>query len=345
MKPIAIHNGNSWNAKWVEYFKKENLPHQVVCCYDSDILEQIRECSGVMWHFNHNFPEDILMARNVLNSAELMGLEVCPNFNTNWHFDDKLAQKYLFEALELPVAKAWAFFDRNKALDFASQCELPIVAKLRRGAGSYNVRLLSTRAQVKKYVEKMFRKGYSPAPTPLTDVKTKFKVAAKNGGLFGVIARIKKAPNFFRVVHKNRKFSSYEKGYAYFQEFVRNNNFDIRVSVVGNRAWAFRRLARENDFRASGSGILDYDLGKIPMEIIELSFKAAKKLKMQSICFDWVRTAEGQYCFVEISYGFVDECVFNCEGFWDSDLKWHEGHFSPSIEIAKDFYNLCATKS
>lgn len=341
MKPVAIHNGNSWNAKWVEYFNGKNLPHKVVCCYDSDILEQIRDCAGIMWHFNHLFPEDILMARNVLNAAERMGLKVCPDFHTNWHFDDKLAQKYLFEALDLPAAKAWAFFDKNKALAFAKTCELPIVAKLRRGAGSYNVRLLKTHAQVKKYVEKMFHHGFSPAPAPLADAKTKFRVAARGGGFYGVCQRLKKAPQFFKVVGKNRKFSCNEKGYVYFQRFIQNNDFDIRVSVVGNRAWAFRRLTRENDFRASGSGVLDYDLKKIPLKIIKLSFEAARKLKMQSICFDWVRASAEKYYFVEISYGFVDECVYNCEGFWDSELRWHAGHFYPSVEIAKDFYELC----
>jgi hypothetical protein len=100
-------------------------------------------------------------------------------------------------------------------------------------------------------------------------------------------------------------------------------------------------LTRENDFRASGSGILDYDSKKIPVEIIKQSFEATQKLKMQSICFDWVKTFDGNYNFVEISYGFMDECVFRCEGFWDRDLKWHIGHFYPSIEIAKDFYNHC----
>jgi glutathione synthase/RimK-type ligase-like ATP-grasp enzyme len=341
MKPIAIHNGKSWNAKWAEYYDKNKIPHKVVCCYDSDILEQIRDCSGIMWHFNHLFPEDILMARNVLNSAEVMGLKACPNFNANWHFDDKLAQKYLFEALNLPAAKAWAFYDSNKALEFAEICDLPIVAKLRRGAGSYNVRLLKTHAEVKKYVGMMFTKGFSPSPAPLADARTKFKVAASNGGIYGLYRRLKKAPRFFQVVAKNKKFSSTEKGYVYFLEFYRNNTSDIRVSVVGNRAWAFQRLTRENDFRASGSGKLDYDSKKIPEQIIKQSFEATRKLKMQCICFDWVRASDGKYSFVEISYGFVDDCVYRCEGFWDSELKWHKGHFYPSIAIAKDFYKLC----
>lgn len=339
MKKIAIHGVVGWSAKWIGYCQEHDIPYKVVCCYDSNILDQIRDCSGLMWLFHHARPEDILMARNVLNAAELMGLKVYPNFYTNWHFDDKLSQKYLFEALKLPAAPAWAFFDRDKALEFAQTGELPIVAKLRRGAGSYNVRLLKTRSQIHKYVKRMFGKGFSPAPAPLADAKTKFKVAMGKGGLKGVFQRLKKAPRFFRVVMKGRKFFGNEKGYVYFQKFIPDNPCDLRISVVGNRAWGFHRVARENDFRASGSGVIDYDISKVPPEIVRQSFDAAEKLQMQSVCFDWLHDAEGNYCFTEVSYGFVDVAVYNCDGFWDRKMNWHEKHMYPSVAIIEDFSN------
>ena len=335
-QPIAIHNGSGWNAKWIEYCQQNDIPHKVVCCYDSDIIDQLCECSALMWLFSHNRPEDILMARNILNAAELMGLRVYPNFSTNWHFDDKLSQKYLFEALDLPAAPAWGFFDRQKALEFAETCELPIVAKLRRGAGSYNVRLLKTRSQMQSYIKRMFGKGYSPAPAPLADVGTKFKVAAGKGGIKGVIQRLKKAPRFFRVMLNSRKFLGKENGYVYFQKFIPGNDCDLRISVVGNRAWGFHRMTRENDFRASGSGLIDYDISKIPLEVVKQSFEAAKKLNMQSVCLDWIHDSEGNYCFVEISYGFVDQAVYNCSGFWDQQMNWNDEHLYPSIAVIKD---------
>ena len=340
MKTIAIHDGIGWNARWISYCREHDIPHKVVCGYDTDILDQIRDCWGLMWLFSHNRPQDILTARIVLNAAELMGLRVYPNFHTNWHFDDKLSQKYLFEALNLPVSPAWAFFDRNKALQFAKTCELPIVAKLRRGAGSYNVRLLRTRRQIHRYVKHMFGKGYSPAPAPLADAKTKFTVAMGKGGIKAVFQRLKKAPRFFRVVMKGRKFFGYEKGYAYFQKFIADNTCDLRITVVGNRAWGFHRIARKNDFRASGSGLIDYDVSKIPPEIVRQSFDAAEKLKMQSVCFDWIHDAQGNYCFVEVSYTFVDSCVHDCDGFWDRKMNWHEEHVYPSIAVLEDFRTL-----
>jgi glutathione synthase/RimK-type ligase-like ATP-grasp enzyme len=342
MKPIAIHEGeSSWNSRWIAFCRDNAISHKLVDCYASDIISRIRGCSGLMWHFSHTDPTGILMARHVLNSAEAMGLKVFPDFETNWHFDDKLAQKYLFEALELPTPAAWAFFDKAKALQFVEACELPIVAKLRRGAGSYNVRLLRTRGQARSYVRRMFGRGYQPIPAPLADARNKFIVAATSGGIHGVLKRLMKAPRFFREVLHGRKYFGNEKGYVLFQEFIPGNTCDIRVSVIGNRAWAFRRAVRAGDFRASGSGVIDYDVSGIPQDLIRRSFAAAESLKTQSVCYDWVQRAD-EFCFVEISYGFMDEAVYACRGHWDRDMSWHEGHMYPSIAIIEDFIGACS---
>ena len=344
MKPIAIHNSGGWNAKWIEYCQEHSIPYRAVNCYDSGIIDHIRDCSGLMWRFSHSAPEDILTARNVLNSAEMMGLKVYPNFHTNWHYDDKLSQKYLFEALDLPVAPSWSFFDYAKALEFARDCELPIVAKLRRGAASHNVRLLKTRSQIRRYVMRMFGRGFSPTPAPLVDVKTKFKVAASGGGLKGVLQRMKKAPNFFRMVMKGRKFFGNENGYAYFQKFIPGNTCDYRIKIVGDVAWGFRRMVRENDFRASGGGMLDFDHKKIPEGMIHLAFNSADKLKMQSVAFDFVADEGKNFMIVEISYAFgIDQG--ESDGYWDRGLQRHNGEFDPVVLIARSFLKELAVSS
>ena len=61
-----------------------------------------------------------------------------------------------------------------------------------------------------------------------------------------------------------------EKCYFYVQDFIPNNNFDIRVIVVCDKAFAIKRYVRKNDFRASGSGYIDYSRHSIPENIIKL---------------------------------------------------------------------------
>lgn len=107
--------------------------------------------------------------------------------------------------------------------------------------------------------------------------------------------------------------------------YIPNNRFDIRVIVIGDKAFAIKRLCRDNDFRASGSGMILYAKTEIPVRCVEKSFEAAKKLGTQCVGFDWVFDSNGNPLIVEISYGFMAKGYFTCEGYWTSDMQWHEG--------------------
>jgi hypothetical protein len=144
----------------------------------------------------------MLLLKPVAISAQRMGLSVWPDFHTAWHFDDKLSQKYLFEALELPAVQAWAFYTKKDGLAFAESCELPIVGKQTRGAGSVNVHLFKTRSQVKRYVNRMFGKGYPALPAPWKDMGTKLGASARSAGASGIFAKLKKAPGYLKKVLK-----------------------------------------------------------------------------------------------------------------------------------------------
>ncbi|MCP9613005.1 ATP-grasp domain-containing protein [Coprobacter tertius] len=337
---VAIHNGRgkrySWDIAWVQYCKENKIPYIVVDCYSSNIIEELKknDVTHLMWAFSLALPKDLLMARNVLFSAEKMGIRVFPDFNTSWHFDDKVSQKYLLEAVDAPVVPSWAFYEEKEALEWLQSAQYPLVAKLRRGAGSYNVRLIRNYGQAKRYCRKMFHKGVLPTPGYLADGKNKLKVAYR-GGISGIINRIKKAPTFFRQIRYGRNLFPKEKGYVYFQQFIPGNTHDLRIAVVNGRVWGFHRKVRDNDFRASGSGIIDYEM-EIPSHIVKKSLEVARKLGTQSVAFDYVKDVSGNYYIVEISYGYVGQAIYDCKGYWDSDLNFHKGHFYPESLILED---------
>lgn len=58
-----------------------------------------------------------------------------------------------------------------------------------------------------------------------------------------------------------------------------NNKFRFPVVVIGDKAYANKRLARRGDFRASGSGNILYEKNLFDENTIELSFRLATKLK------------------------------------------------------------------
>jgi hypothetical protein len=120
-----------------------------------------------------------------------------------------------------------------------------------------------------------------------------------------------------------------DKNYVLFQKFLPNNLFDTRVSIIGERAFAFRRFNRKNDFRASGSGNIDYDIDQIDHNSIKIAFNISNKLDFQSMAYDFLTNETKDLEISEVSYTYVDTAVYNCPGFLDKDLKWHEGHCWP----------------
>lgn len=297
---VAIHDGNFWNKDWIQYVKDNNIPYIIVDCHANDIVSVLKEnfVTHLMWHFTHNSPVDIFMARDVLFSAQLAGIKVYPDINASWHFDDKVSQKYLLEAIDAPLVSSHVFYDEKKALKWAKSTEYPKVAKLRRGAGSYNVQLIKSNKDAKKYIKKMFGKGMEPSPGYLADARTKIKVASS---ISGIVQRLKKAPGFFKMVRQGRKGFPRERNYVYFQDFIPGNTCDYRIMVVNGKAYGMKRLVRKGDFRASGAGL--YDFSEIDPKIIKIAQDTAKRLKMLSVAFDFVLDKD-EPVIVEISYGF-----------------------------------------
>lgn len=123
------------------------------------------------------------------------------------------------------------------------------------------------------------------------------------------------------------KMHSKEKGYVYFQDFMPNNNYDTRIVVIaGSYALAEKRYTRKGDFRASGSGIFDYE--NIDEKLVAIAFDTVDKLKSQSIAFDFIYDSNRNGLIVEISYGFGFKGLSNVHGYWTRDMRWHEGaHF------------------
>jgi glutathione synthase/RimK-type ligase-like ATP-grasp enzyme len=271
-----------------------------------------------MWHHHHANYKDTLFAKQLLYSLEQKGMKVFPNFNTTWHFDDKVGQKYLLEAIKAPSVPSFVFYSKKEALKWINNTTFPKVFKLRGGAGSANVKLAKTKSQAKKFIKKAFGRGFSQFDR-LGHLKERFSRFRQGKDSFiGVckgFARLFIPTEFAKMYHR-------EKGYVYFQEFIPNNSFDIRVVVVGDKATAEKRFVRKNDFRASGSGEFSYD--DINTDAIKIAFDAAEKLKLQSVAFDFILD-NNKPLIVEMSYGFGVKGVSNAPGYWDKDLNWHKG--------------------
>ena len=323
---LAIHHTEgSFSDYWIKYCDKNQIPHKIVDCYRSDIIQQLEECSALMWHWQHYDVKAILFARQLIYSVEAMGKVVFPSSKTCWHFDDKVGQKYLLEAVGAPMVTSYVFYERQEALDWIENTTFPKVFKLRGGAGSQNVRLVKDKAAAKKLVEKAFSKGFA-AQNVFSDVRHKVRSGVQKGELG---AKLRRSPKTIINIIRNISARNREKGYVYFQNFIPNNDHDIRVIVIGEHAFAIKRMCRDGDFRASGSGRIIYEREEFDGRCVRLAFEIAEKLGSQSTAFDFVFDDQNNPLIVEISYAFSPGGYEDCPGYWDRDLTWTATSFEP----------------
>ncbi len=318
MKLAILSRKGSFSDGWINYCRRKKIPFIELSPYDNDIIAKIADCDVVLWHHHHSSEQDRVFAKQLLYAIQESGKLVFPDFNTGWHFDDKLGQKYLLESVEAPLVPSYTFFYKAKALDWAHSTSYPKVFKLRGGAGSSNVRLVRTKKEAKKLINRCFGRGFKKLEYWKTLGYQWEKYRSKRISLRNMINFTIKTTQDYILKVNNREY-----GYAYFQDFIANNTFDVRVIVIGNKAFGIKRMCRKNDFRASGSGRIIYDRCQIDERCVKLSFDVAEKLGTQCVGFDWVFDEDNNPLIIEMGYGFTAKGYFECEGFWTKDMEWH----------------------
>lgn len=333
---LAIHKSNwGFSPHWIEYCEKKGIPFKIVDCYKSDIIEQVKDCDVLLWHHHHTLAKDKLFAQQLLFALEHSGKRVWPEFNSGWHFDDKVAQKYLLEAINAPLVPTDVFYSRKDAIDYVKNTEFPKVFKLRGGAGSSNVKLLHTKSDAMKFVNRAFGAGFGSYDKwgNLKEVLRKYRLGKSTSReILKSLRRLIVSTEFANIHGK-------QKGYMLFQKFIPNNTFDIRIIVIGDRAFAIKRMVRENDFRASGSGFVRYDREEMDERCVQISFDVQKRLNASCVAFDYVFDEDNNPLIVEINYGYAIEVYYPCPGYWDRQLNWHEGKFISVHFIIDDIVN------
>lgn len=325
MKIAVHHRQGSFSERWIDYCKKKNIKYKVVDAFDDDIITQLKDCGAFMWHHHHGQFKDVITAKKILFSLEHAGIKVFPDFRTAWHFDDKVAQKYIFEAIGAPLIPSYIFYEKQEAVNWAKKTTYPKVFKLKGGAGATNVKLVKTQKEACKLINKAFGAGFAQFDR-MNNLKERYN-KYRNGQdtLLGVakgIGRLAIPTNF-------NKQQPPEKGYIYFQDFMPGNNYDVRVIVIGEKAFAIKRMVRENDFRASGSGNIIHNKSEIDLRCLEIAFDTSRILKSQCLAYDFIFDGDNKPLIVEMSYGFSIDGYIDCPGYWDSSLRWYEGIFNP----------------
>lgn len=323
---VAIHfesEKRNFCHGWIEACEHYGIEYSLINCLDSDIIDKIGDVDYVMWHWYQSDITSNQIATPLLVSFEMRGIKTFPNSRMALFFDNKVSQKYLFDSININRINTPIFYDKQKANYWARNVQLPIVHKLKGGAGSVNVSLVKNRRKLNCLIRKAFGRGLNNVnySNVISDRLKRFKKSPSLSGLYSIVGGVL---HFFLsgITSKNR-----EKGYVYFQEFHRNS-YDIRIIVIGEKAIGIKRLNRRNSFKASGSGNIIYDHNQIPVDCITCSFEASMKIDTKIAAFDFL-IVNGRWSIVEMSYGFVSKAYQKCEGYWDKNLNWFNERIVP----------------
>jgi glutathione synthase/RimK-type ligase-like ATP-grasp enzyme len=330
-----VDKPGTFSTRWIQLLSSRGIPWAPVDVWRNDIIAQLRKCDALMWHVEHASPSEALAAMHILYACRTMGVKTFPSLETIWTFDNKLSQKYVLESAGDKLVPTYVFYDLSSAKAWIEHAAFPKVFKLKCGAGSRNVRLVRTRDEAHRIAKKAFNGGFVAYGGNAADAVQKAMSGQTN--LQACLAKAMRAPRTLTKLWRLRREAAREKGYVYFQDFVPGNEHDTRVTVIGDKAFAFRRRVRPRDFRASGSGNIDYDQSAIDDQSVRIAFDVADRLATQSLCFDFVHLPSGEPRIIEISYVYVPDCVFATGGYWTKELRFVREAKWPQDVILDDF--------
>lgn len=325
---IGIEKGMR-SRKYADAARKIDIPYVLIDCTRNNAIEKIKKVDAFIWHWTQDKYADKKIAPSIIKCAEIMGKIVYPNTNTCWMFDDKAAERYLLEAINAPLIDTFMFYDELSAMKWLEKQKYPIVYKLPQGAGSINVRLIHNYEEGKKVCKSHFEALKNPA------LAMRLHDAEKKDYLNILIASTKDSKILYGVNNK---------GSILFQKYLPDNQYDVRVTVIGEKSIIFRRFVRDNDFRASGSGKIDYNVTEQDLQAIPIAQEVAKNINSQSMAFDFLYDNEKNLKINEISYGFDAKAVFAAGGWYDEYLCFHKDSVDIHEEVLKSIKEMFEEK-
>lgn len=330
---VGIHTGLEGFSPFLEKYEKildhNAIDHIRLDSGANDFWDSIRLLDLFIYRIGHYDGYKDRGSAILPVVEEHYGVKTLPNLKTAWHYDDKIRQYYMLKAYDYPLTESWIFWEKKEALLFAQKTKYPIVFKLKGGAGSSSVILVRNESQAVRLINRMFGRGMVTG-----------KIPSMATTRFTHLNLIKEVKNLIKPVYKrlkgeeHRLFWNLHKNYVYFQKFYPGNEWDTRVTTIGDRVYGFRRFVRKNDFRASGSDNWSIDRDKIDKDLLRLGLEISQKLGFQVMAYDFIYDEQKKPRLIEISYTYGDYPEFH-NGFWDKDLNWVPGDFSTQyLELA-----------
>lgn len=249
--------------KYERFLKNNNICYSFFDIRSSNWLEAAEEFDIIIWHL-YSSPSSRAEAESKIYFLEKYLKKICfPSFEEMWSYENKVRASYLYTYYGLPSVPTFITNSKIDAIRFLNEAKFPIISKITTGSTSYGVIKLKNKKTAVKFVNSCF-----------SDIGRK---------------------TYWPFVR--------QKNYVYFQKFIEDAKYDLRIIIVGNKFFGYYRYAKKGDFRASGAGIVEKKA--LPEEAMRIALNAKSVLKSTSLAIDMVYSeSERQYYIIETSIFF-----------------------------------------
>ncbi|MFZ2340222.1 MAG: hypothetical protein WAW07_10945 [Bacteroidales bacterium] len=292
--------------KYERFLKFNNIHYSFYDVRSSQWMMDAMKYDVIIWH-PYSSPVSREEAENKLYVLQNLLHKKCyPTFEEMWGYENKIRSYYLNSFYGLPVLPTFLTNSKNEALDFVNKSEYPLISKISTGSASNGV----------------------------------FKIANKKSGL-----------KFVKACFSSRGRATYwpylrQKNYLYLQRFINDAKYDLRIIVVGNKVFGYFRYAKKNDFRASGSGILEKK--ELPRDAMLLAIEAKRKYNTACLAVDLLYSERvKEYYIIETSIFFgIDTpeqlLVKGKPGYYeykDGKFDFREGRYWIQELVLKEYFD------
>lgn len=264
----GLVNCRAYSPKYERFLKNNRVRYEFYDITAHDWMERAKQFDVIIWHTASDPVTQSCAESKIYVLDKLMGKVCLPSFDEIWSYENKINAHYLYQFHNLPEIPTFVTFDKKDALAFARETAYPVISKLTTGSAAHGVEKINSERECVRLIDNVFS---------ATGRKTYWP--------------------FCR-----------QKGYVYFQQFIEDATFDLRIIVIGNKLLGYYRLPKKGDFRASGAGI--YEKKDIPEAALDLAYRVKEAFKSRCLATDLLYSEKRhQYYIIESSVFIgVDTC-------------------------------------
>lgn len=285
-------------ASWLRYerfCKNNNIPYSIYDITKSDWILEAKKYDIFICHTAATPAYQKMIESKIYVLEKIMGKFCFPSFHEVWQYEDKNIANYLYQYYNLPSIPTYVTYNKNEAINIITRINYPFISKTSIGAGSSGVEKINSRKKALDRINKIFSKR---------GLKTQYPYQR-------------------------------QKDYFYVQDFIEDATYDLRVMLVGNKAFGYYRYPNKGDFRASGAN--NVEKKAIPHEALMLAIDIRNKLNSRQLGVDLLFSEKSnKYYIIETSlFNQIDTpeqlVIDGVAGYYDiadvNNITFKEGKF------------------